>query len=83
MRPASENTTDDSNTIDTVMNGLTTVSRVKARATRVTRLPTRSPRMTPPATCPRMIVPYDIGDTSISSMCRPNFAPKKDETTLP
>ena len=30
-----------------------------------------------------MIDALDIGETSISSMCRPNFAPKKDDTTLP
>ena len=39
--------------------------------------------MTPPAIWPIMIDAFDIGDTSISSMWRPNFAPKKDETTLP
>ena len=48
-----------------------------------TSAPTSSPRMTPPATWPMMMVAFDIGETSISSIWRPNLAPKNDETTLP
>ena len=83
MKPASAKTVDDRSTTEIVTSRCWTCSRVKNSAITVTNAPTIKPRKTPPATCPIMIAEFDIGDTSISSRWRPNFAPKNDDTTLP
>src|SRR6185312_15260341 len=39
-------------------------------------------RITPPVTYPATISQFGSGETSSSSMCLPNFAPKNDDTTF-
>ena len=81
--PASANTTDVSSTADSTTPRWATCRRVKNSAITVTSPPTSRPRTMPPHMYPVTISQFGSGDTSSSSMCLPNLAPKKDDTTLP
>src|SRR5688572_22859583 len=82
MKPPSENTTAVSSTEATIASTWWTDNCVKNNATAVTTAPTTRPRNTPPHTYPSNISQPGSGDTISSSMCLPNLAPKKDDTTL-
>lgn len=81
-KPPSENVTEVSTAAPTTISGCSTGRCVKNNATAVTATPTIAPRTTPPVTYPDTMSQLGNGETSSSSTCLPNFAPKKDDTTL-
>src|SRR5689334_20978006 len=81
--PASEKMMDVSSTAESTTHQCATCREVNDREIIVTTAPTIRPRRMPPHMYPRTISQFGSGETSNSSMCLPNFAPKNDDTTLP
>ena len=82
VNPANENKTAVRRAKATTIKIFAICGWTKNIETASTIAPTRNPLTTPPAQKPAKITQFGVGDTSISSILRWNFAPKNELTTF-